>query len=50
MDTMLLLNIGIALVMAVQVNFYFNSVLGKASSKPSKWIYILAFSSWISCT
>ncbi len=44
MDAMLLLlNVGIALVMAVQVNFYFNSVLGKANSKPNKWIYILAF-------
>lgn len=42
MDVMLL-NIGIALVMAVQVNFYFNSVLGKACSKPNKWIYILVF-------
>ncbi len=44
MDAMeLLLNVGIALVMAVQVNFYFNSVLGKSNSKPNKWIYILAF-------
>lgn len=44
MDTLLLLlNLGIALVMAVQVNFYFNSVLGKESSKPRKWIYILVF-------
>lgn len=39
----LLLNLGIALVMAVQVNFYFNSVFGKEKSKPTKWIYILLF-------
>lgn len=39
----LLMNIGIALVMAVQVNFYFNSVFGKERSKPTKWMYIVAF-------
>ncbi|WP_454191779.1 GHKL domain-containing protein [Paenibacillus sp. Marseille-Q7038] len=41
--SLLLLNTGVALVMAVQVNFYFNSVLGKEYSKPGKWVYILAF-------
>ena len=41
--TILFPNMGIALVMAVQVNFYFNSVLGKESSKPTKWKFILAF-------
>jgi len=40
---LLLLSTGIALVMAVQVNFYFNSVLGKDRGKPTKWIYMLAF-------
>lgn len=40
---LLLLNLGVALVMTVQVNFYFNSVFGKESSKPGKWMYILAF-------
>ncbi len=39
----LLLNLSIVLVMAVQVNFYFNSVFGKERSKPTKWKYILAF-------
>ncbi|MGG1876714.1 MULTISPECIES: ATP-binding protein [Paenibacillus] len=43
MDTIILLNLGVALVMAIQVNFYFNSVLGKESSKPSKWIYMIVF-------
>ncbi|MNN55373.1 hypothetical protein D3C81_1702460 [compost metagenome] len=43
MYLILLLNLGVALVMAVQLNFYFNSVFGKQSSKPTKWIYILAF-------
>ncbi|PZD96644.1 ATP-binding protein [Paenibacillus sambharensis] len=44
MDPVLLLfNAGIALVMTVQVNFYFNSVFGKESSKPAKWMYLVAF-------
>lgn len=43
MNPILLLNLGVALVMTVQVNFYFNSVFGKESSKPAKWMYILAF-------
>lgn len=44
MDPMLLLlNVSIALVMVVQVNFYFNSVFGKESSKSTKWIYWIAF-------
>lgn len=38
-----LLNVAIPLVMTVQVNFYFNSVFGKEKSKPTKWLYILAF-------
>lgn len=38
-----LLNLGITLVMAVQVNFYFNSVFGKESGKPTKWAYMIAF-------
>ncbi|RRJ67372.1 GHKL domain-containing protein [Paenibacillus oralis] len=39
----LLLNLGVVLVMAVQVNFYFNSVFGKERSKPTKKIYMLVF-------
>ncbi len=39
----LLLNLGLALVMAIQVNFFFNSVFGKERSKPTKWMYIIAF-------
>lgn len=39
----LLLNLGMALVMAFQANFYFNSVFGKEKSKPAKWLYILVF-------
>lgn len=39
----LLLNMSVALVMAVQVNFYFNSVLGKENSKSSKWVYNIVF-------
>ncbi|MDO3411276.1 GHKL domain-containing protein [Saccharibacillus sp. CPCC 101409] len=38
-----LLNLGIALVMAVQVNFYFNAVFGREKSKPSKKYWIAAF-------
>src|SRR5690606_25252056 len=38
-----LLNVVIPLIMTVQVNFYFNSVFGKEKSKPTKWLYILAF-------
>lgn len=37
------LNIGTSLVMAVQVNFYFNSVFGKEKSKRSKRYWIAAF-------
>ncbi|WP_058309144.1 sensor histidine kinase [Gracilibacillus massiliensis] len=40
---LLLLNVGIALVMVVQVNFYFNSVFGKENSKSRKWIYWIVF-------
>lgn len=41
--TLLLLNIGVSVIMAVQVNFYFNSVFGKERSKPSKKVYMVAF-------
>jgi len=41
--TILLLNIFVATVMAVQLNFYFNSVIGKENSKPNKWRYSLLF-------
>ncbi|RCX17669.1 sensor histidine kinase YesM [Fontibacillus phaseoli] len=40
---LLLLNLGVALVMVVQVNFFFNSVFGKERSKPTKWMYVIAF-------
>ncbi|WP_425501648.1 GHKL domain-containing protein [Saccharibacillus qingshengii] len=40
---LLLLNIGIALVMTVQADFYFNSVFGKENSKPGKKYWIAAF-------
>lgn len=44
MDGMLLfLNVSVVLVMAVQVNFYFNSVFGKEKSKPTKKWFVLLF-------
>lgn len=43
MDLNVLMNLTIVLIMTVQVNFYFNSVLGKENSKPSKWIYMIGF-------
>ncbi len=39
----LLLNMGTALVMAIQVHFFFNSVFGREQSKPSKKYWIIAF-------
>lgn len=43
MNSLSLLVVCVAFVMVVQVNFYFNSVLGKENSKPAKWVYILVF-------
>ncbi|AEI46415.1 sensor histidine kinase [Paenibacillus mucilaginosus] len=41
--TLLMLNAGVAVAMALQANFYFNSVFGKESSKPAKSMYIIGF-------
>ncbi|MCI3924715.1 GHKL domain-containing protein [Paenibacillus sp. TRM 82003] len=41
--TLLVINAGVSVVMALQANFYFNAVFGKENSKPTKWMYLIGF-------